>query len=334
MSATSTIAGIKRTFKEKGGLAMRNARKMILLKYKDSSYSSQALRYLSKVTLHNALPVFPALVSMAYEAAVGGDVQKTTPFGEALLIISFAADLHDDVIDQSLTKGPKQTVLGKFNAPTAILAGDILLVEGLKQLTEAAESLPKEKSKKIFKWVSEAVFEICTAEALQLRLKNKQDLTPIEYYEVIRLKAVVPELCMKIGAILGTKEQDKIEGLAQFGRIYGVNSIIIEEFADLLTIEELKNRLKNECPPLPMIYATQNPELKKKLNDLLISEMDKNVHKKVVDAILNSPEVDALQKLIVSNALTAQAQLPKLIKREMIEELENLLLVPLKYFES
>ena len=47
--------------------------------------------------------------------AVGGDAEKTTPFGEAIVLISAAADLHDDVIDQSFKKGQKQTVLGKFN---------------------------------------------------------------------------------------------------------------------------------------------------------------------------------------------------------------------------
>ena len=85
---------------------MKNARKKMLLNFKDDSYTSQALRYFSKVTLHNALPVFPALISMSCEA-VGGDTEKTTPFGEAIVLISAAADLHDDVIDQSFVKGTK-----------------------------------------------------------------------------------------------------------------------------------------------------------------------------------------------------------------------------------
>ena len=202
MSADSKLIEIKRTFKQKGRAAMENARKKILLNFKDNSYSSQALRYFAKVTLHNALPVFPALISMSCEA-VGGDAKKTIPFGEAIVLISAAADLHDDVIDQSFVKGTKQTVLGKFDAGTAILAGDILLVEGFKQLTDASELIPKIQSKEIIKLVSEAVFEISTAEALESQLRGRLDLTPNEYHEVIRLKAVVPELAMKIGAILG-----------------------------------------------------------------------------------------------------------------------------------
>ena len=120
-----------------------------------------------------------------------------------------------------LVKGSKQTVLGKFNAGTAILAGDILLVQGFKQLTDAAELIPKKQAKEIIKLVSEAVFEICTAEALEIQLRSRLDLTPNEYHEVIRLKAVVPEVAMKIGAIIGNGNSKDVESLGQFGRIYG-----------------------------------------------------------------------------------------------------------------
>jgi geranylgeranyl pyrophosphate synthase len=333
MSANTTIESVRKIFKIRGGSALRNVRKTLLQKYTDDSYSSQALRYLSKVTLHNALPVFPALLSMANEA-VGGDSETAIPFGEGILLISFAADLHDDVIDQSFTKGSKQTVLGKFNAPTAILAGDIILVEGLRQLTQAAESLPKEKSKEIIKWVSESVFEICTAEALQFRLKDKTDLTPEEYYKVISLKAGVPELCMKIGAFLGTSNIKDVECLGRFGRVFGINSVIVEEFADLLNLEEFKNRLKHEIAPLPMLYANQNAVIRTNITNLLYSEIDKVVHEKIIDTVLDSIEVNELAKTMISNAEMGKNFLPMGIERKIREELENLLFVPLKIFQA
>ena len=104
---------------------------------------------------------------------------------------------------------------------------------------------------------------------------------------------------MKIGALLGTSNIVDVEAIGQFGRIYGVNSVIVEEFADLLNLEEFKNRLKYEVAPLPMIYAVQNPEVRANLNGILSSEIDEITHEKVVDAILNSKEVDELQKVLV-----------------------------------
>jgi geranylgeranyl diphosphate synthase type I len=334
MSANAKLTGIKTTFNHKGGAAMKNARKSILQTFKDDSVSSQALRYFSKVTLHNALPVFPALISMSCEA-VGGDAEKTIPFGEAIVLISAAADLHDDVIDQSFVKGAKQTVLGKFNAGTAILAGDILLVQGLKQLTDAAESISKTQSKEIIKLVSEAVFEICKAEALEVQLHGRLDLTPNEYQEIVRLKAVVPELAMKIGAILGNANSKDVKDLGQFGRIYGVNSIIIEEFVDLLNIDELRNRIKNECLPLPVLYALQNPQLKTNLLSLLNADsLTESAHEKIVETVLNSSELLGLQKILISNATTELKKLPKTVNGNIREDLENLLLVPLNFLET
>ena len=66
--------------------------------------------------------------------------------------------------------------------------------------------------------------------------------------------------------------QKLLKNLGQFGRTYGINSIIIEEFADMLNVEELRNRLKNEYSPLPIIYALQNPQIKANLLPLLNSD--------------------------------------------------------------
>jgi geranylgeranyl pyrophosphate synthase len=333
MSSYSKLKGIKKGFKQKGGRAMKDARRRMMLFSKDDSYTSQAIRYFSSVTLHNALPVFPALISMSCEA-VGGEAEKTAPFGEAIVLISAAADLHDDVIDQSFIKGMKQTVLGKFNSSTAILAGDILLSEGFKQLTEASEVIPKTQAKKILQLVSDSLFEICTAETLEIQLHSKPDLTPSELHEVIRLKAVVPELAMKIGAILGNGNSKVVKDLGHFGRTYGINSIIIEEFVDMLDVEELRNRIKNECFPLPILYAIQNLQIKANLLPLLNAEtLNKSVNEKIVETVLESCEMQVLQKILVSNATTEVKKLPKTVKGKIREELENLLLVPLNYFE-
>ena len=332
MSENSTLTGINRAFKQRGGPAMRNARKSILQNFKDESNCSQALRYFSKVTLRNALPVFPALISMACEA-VGGDTEKTTPFGEAIVLITAAADLHDDVIDQSFEKGPKQTVLGKFGTDVAILAGDILLVEGLRKFYEAAESIPEQQAREIARLISEAVFEICSAEALERQFHKKSSITPDEYQEVIRRKAVVPEISMKIGAILGNGNAKDVKSLGQFGRMYGINSGIIEEFIDLLDIQELKNRLKNECLPLPILYAIENPQIKANLFPLLSPILDECGHKKIVEIVLESSQMKMIYNILTLNAKNEQTRLVETIKGKIGEELQSLLLTPLKSIE-
>lgn len=330
-SNQALIKTMKKIFKKNGGAALKNARNEILLTYKGDSVISQALQHFSKVTLHNALPVFPALISISCRA-VGGTIEDATPFGEAIVLITGAADLHDDVIDQSFSKGPKPTVLGKFGVSASVLAGDILLVQGLNQLHSKCDLLPKKQGDMIRSLVAEAVIEICTAETLETKLKGRLDFSPNEYYEIIRLKAVVPELTMKIGAILGNGDSNVNEKLGQFGRSYGIISIISDEFADILDSAELKNRLKNECPPLPLIYALQNPKTKAALLPLLSEDFSNNcVHEKIVEMIFLTPEVQLFQKNLVSSATREFENLSKILKEEIREELKILLLAPLSY---
>ena len=54
----------------------------------------------------------PALLSLICEA-VCGDPYITTPIGVSMTLISGGIDIHDDIVDQSKSKGPQQTVYGK-----------------------------------------------------------------------------------------------------------------------------------------------------------------------------------------------------------------------------
>jgi len=189
-------------------------------------------------------------------------------------------------------------------------------------------------SSTIISLVANAIFEICTAETIELKLRKKHDLTPDEYLEVIMHKAVVPELTMKIGAIIGNGNPTEIKALGQFGRIYGVVSIIIEEFADLLDIQEMRNRLKSECPPLPLIYVLQNMKTKEKLLPLISDSITKRAHEKIIEIVLDSKEVQILQKILVENVNRGLELLPQKVTGKIREELENLMLAPLDCFKD
>ena len=198
----------------------------------------------------------------------------------------------------------------------------------------ASESIPKKQANAIRDLVSNAVCEICNSETLGAHLKGRLDLTPNEYYEVIKLKAVVPELTMKIGAILGNGNSQTVERLGQLGRTYGILSIIVEEFVDLLNFEEVKNRLENECLPLPLIYAMQNSQLKDALTKLLDADsLSESTHEELIEMVLSSKEAQELKNTLKLSAVAGLNKLSNLVKGKTKEELEMLLLAPLEYLE-
>lgn len=333
MSDNQRVANLRKDFRKYGKFAIEKARKRILDKYANADPLAQSLQYFSESSLNKALPVFPALTSMSC-LAVGGNLSNVIPFGEALIFITAAADLHDDVLDNSVKKHKKPTVFGKFGSDIAILAGDVLLVDGIRLLSNASASISNERSQKIIACVSEAVYEICAAEALERQLRLKEIILPQDYHEVIRLKSVVPEVTMRIGAIVGGGSETDIENLSKYGRSYGLVSGIVEEFADLLEIDELTSRLKNECPPLPLIYALQNENIKKKAEQLLKSNITGKIHKQIVELVLASKEVKGLENNLLATGENAIKNFREIkeIDTKIREKLENMLLVPLSYF--
>ena len=92
--------------------------------------------------------LYTTLISLSCEA-VGGNRNETVKLGAAIIILAGGADIHDDIIDKSTSKGSTPTVFGKFGQDIAILAGDALLFKGIYLLHEACESLPANKKQEI-----------------------------------------------------------------------------------------------------------------------------------------------------------------------------------------
>ncbi len=266
-------------------------------KYEGGSVST-ALKYFAKSSLQSGLPVFPALLTLSCKA-IGKNSQKTVPVAASLALIAWAADIHDDIIDQSLAKYGKKTVYGKFGSSIALLAGDALLIQGSNLLHKECETLTQQQKATIIDLVSEALFEISKAEAKEVKLRNKPDLTPKEVFELIELKAVVPALHCKVGAILGQGTDQAVEALGNYGRIYGIVALMLEEFMDLMDYDELQNRIKHEYLPLPMLCASQNAELKGKINGLIENAGFNEANKdELVELIIKSKSTKELNKKI------------------------------------
>jgi geranylgeranyl pyrophosphate synthase len=251
------IEQMKEIVTRRGEAALETARAQILSTYTEGNVVSEALRYFANVTLKNVLPVFPALASLACEA-VGGKPEKTVPISAALLMVAGAADLHDDVIDHSLKKGTKQTVTGKYGDAIAILAGDLLLIQGLTQLQRECAKLTVDQAEKIMDRTVDTAIEITMAEAEEALLQRKRDVSPESIMQIIDHKAAVPELFAKVGVVVGNGDTQTENIISDYGRTYGRVSLIVEEFMDLHDYQELKSRLKSEVPPLPLLYALKN----------------------------------------------------------------------------
>jgi geranylgeranyl pyrophosphate synthase len=261
----------------------------------------EALRYFMEEIWCSAS--HPALLSLACEA-VGGTQEATANIGAAFVVLTGAADIHDDIIDQSQIKDSKLTVFGKYGKDMALIAGDILWFKGLLMLNEACASFVAEKKKAILKLTKEAFFDIASAESKETRLRANFDLSPQEYLDLIGIKVSVAEASAKIGAIIGNGTDEQVESLGTFGKTLGLLMTKRDEFVDMFELDELKNRFKNECLPLPMLCAFQDKTLKKEIFGILEKEeLTQADLDRVLEIIINDPEV---RKLVSNMSLSVE----------------------------
>jgi heptaprenyl diphosphate synthase len=249
---------------KRGKLALNEASLEILQYRYADGIISEALKYYAKAIFPRVLPIFPALIYLSCNA-VGGEPEKTKPLATAMLLITASGDIHDDIIDKSSHKLHRKTVFGKYGRDIALLAGDALLVQGMTLLQTNCESLPIDQRKAITNLIAKSMFEIVEAEAAETCLWKKVNVTPQEYFEVIRHKGSVAELHCKIGGILGCADKMALGNITNYGRIIGILSTMKDEFMDMLNYSELDHRIKNEMVPYPLLYALQNDKFKKQI---------------------------------------------------------------------
>ena len=323
---------MKEILVEKGEPAKKNARQYIIDNFKDNSQISRALRYFSTGALKRSFPVFPAMIAISCEAT-GAIGEETVAFGEAIVLLTGAADLHDDVIDESCLKGRNKTVFGKFGSNVAILAGDVLLVEGITKLCRQAKMIDKKRGEAVIDAVTSAIFEISKAETEEFNLRNKGfNIKPADYQRILRQKATVPELAMRIGAILGKGDLDTISSLSQFGRTCGYVTSLVEEFVDVLDYIELVNRFRSKCPPLPIVYLLQNQKSEQQLKPFLQTGfLNEETHQKLIGIVKNSIALQKIQEKLVSSVNIELQKMKRIAQGKTLEELETLLLAPLSY---
>ena len=300
---------IKVLLKERGSDSLRRAREVMLEESIEYKPLAEVLRYFMEEFWFDAL--HPTLISLSCEA-VGGSHEQTIDLGAAIVLLAGAADIHDDIIDQSEIKEPKMTVFGKFGADLAILAGDALLLKGLYLLQESCENLDKKRKQEIFDAIKHTFFQMSAGVARETELRGKKDLAGVDFIEIIKQKVSTAESTMKIGAILGMGSKNEIEILGNFGLTYGVLLSLRDEFIDIYEIDELKNRIMNESLPFPVLLALQDERIRKRLCDLIENDLTEEKIEEILELVIESKNCSDLvlqMKVMINREIDALSKL-------------------------
>jgi geranylgeranyl pyrophosphate synthase len=268
---------------------------------------------------------YPGLMALACKA-VKGKPDKTLRLGASLVLLRGAMDVHDDVIDKQETKAGKPTLYGKYGQDMAILAGDVLFYEGLMHLNEAILHFRGEKRQEIADMVKEALFEVGTGVASEVDFRGNFNLVPEDLMRIVTQKSACLEMHARIGAIVGGGSKAEEDALGIFGRLFGVLTMIRDEFIDIYEPDELQNRKERECLPLPLLFAFQDRAIKNRVLAILEKErLSESDSQRILGIISRNEGVNNLKKHMEELRKRAVASLTLVKDKESVQLLGSLL---------
>ena len=171
----------------------------------------------------------PVLMLMAY------NLFKDNP--ESILMPACALEtyqnytlLHDDLMDNADVRRGHPTVHRKWDANTAILSGDSMLVLAYQRMAQ----VPADKLKPVLDLFTETALEIGEGQQYDMDFERRTDVTEAEYIEMIRLKTSVLLACaVKIGAILADAPAEDADNLYHFGEQMGLAFQLQDDLLDV-----------------------------------------------------------------------------------------------------
>ncbi|MCW4023995.1 MAG: polyprenyl synthetase family protein [Candidatus Bathyarchaeota archaeon] len=235
----------------------------------------------------------PALIALSCEAA-GGNPEAASTIGAAVVMLTGAADIHDDIIDNSKIKSGKQTIYGKYNKELVLLAGDVLFLKGYFLLQEACKGFPAAKQQAINSTIEQAFNKIAAAITSERVLREKP-VNPDMFHKVLEQKGTITQACVEVGAILADAPEEQRMVLCRFGKTLGYLMTLKNEFDDLYKCAEIRNRSKNEILPLPLLYALKDNAAKKQLTPLLQGKISQKKTRQIAEITENVQRVIQLK---------------------------------------
>ncbi len=159
----------------------------------------------------------------------GGNEEDVLPAALALEVFHNFTLLHDDVMDKAQVRRGRPTVHVKWNANTAILSGDQMMIEAYKLLSQ----VPENKLATTLRLFNQMATEICEGQQYDVDFESREDVTIPEYMEMIRLKtSVLLATALKIGAYIAGATEEQQEQIYNYGIHLGLAFQIQDDMLD------------------------------------------------------------------------------------------------------
>ncbi|MFT4024164.1 MAG: polyprenyl synthetase family protein [Flavihumibacter sp.] len=136
--------------------------------------------------------------------------------------------IHDDIMDKAPLRRGMETVHTRYGEPTALLAGDVMLVVAYDYLNKV-QSPHLRKLIRIFNQTAKAV---CEGQQLDMDFERLSRVSMPDYLHMITLKtSVLLAASLQLGAVLGAREGNQ-QHIYAFGQHLGIAFQVQDDYLD------------------------------------------------------------------------------------------------------
>ena len=184
------------------------------------------IRYIMKLGGKRLRPLLTCLSYSMYR----DDVKSIAKYAAAVEAFHNFTLMHDDIMDNAPLRRGKPTVHVKYNADTAILSGDVMLVK----VYDMFLSLPEGQLREVLRLFNKTASEVCEGQQMDMDFEAKSRVSEAQYLDMIRLKtAVLLGFSLEFGAILANASKEDREALYNFGVNIGIGFQLMDDLLDV-----------------------------------------------------------------------------------------------------
>jgi geranylgeranyl diphosphate synthase type II len=161
--------------------------------------------------------LFAAIIPDAYEVGI------------AIELFHNFSLIHDDIMDKAPLRRGMQTVHTKYGEATALLAGDVMLVQAYEYINKIQTNYLH----KVISLFNKTAKEVCEGQQLDMDFEKRANVTLAEYENMITLKtSVLLAASLQLGAIIGGATEHNQQHLYAFGKNLGIAFQVQDDYLD------------------------------------------------------------------------------------------------------
>ncbi|MFJ2649793.1 family 2 encapsulin nanocompartment cargo protein polyprenyl transferase [Streptomyces sp. NPDC087420] len=259
----------------------------------------------------------PALV-LASARALGGDPLHAVRAAVAVELAHNFTLLHDDVIDEDLTRRHRATAWTVFGTPDAIIAGDAMMALALRLLAEDPHPASGAASARL----AACVIELCAGQqadcAFEQRAPDEVSLDECVAMAMAKTGALLGSSCA-LGALYAGAGEEEIAAMDAFGREAGLAFQLIDDLIGIWGDPDRTGKpagadLAAHKKSLPVVAAlASGTEAAEELAELYRSPMDGAAIRRAADAVERAGGRDWAQVQAADRMARAVQQLSRAV---------------------